>query len=255
MNVLQHKRLVETLSQWRQWRPRPRSEPRVLRRLSGGLTNESWLVEADSALAVVRLNSLNDQVLNIDRYRERVVLRAVSAAGIAPPVLYCRPEHSVLVVSYVEGETLEKKNRPEDWVAERIVGLIACIQELSLALPRFDYWRHLLHYEYWLQKYGLSIPEKFLEIKNSNFQKLIDFQNDSWQPVLVHHDLCPANIIDCRGKLMVIDWEYAAYGHRDWDSLAWIPASVDQNPAIELYRQLINGYWQLLHTHLLQVEE
>lgn len=250
MNVPQHNWLDEALNEWRQWRPQPRSKPMVMRRLNGGLTNESWLVEFDTGLAVVRINSPIDRVLNIDRYRERVVLQAVSAAGIAPPVLYCRPEQRVLVVSYVEGETLEKKYRPKDWVAERMGALIERIQGLSVALPRFDYWQHLLHYEHWLQKYGLSIPDKLQKLKNCNLQKLMDFQNAPWEPVLVHHDLCLANIIDCQGTLMVIDWEYAGYGHGSWDFAPWKSASVDKNSAIELYRQLINGYWQLLHTHL-----
>lgn len=66
-----------------------------------GLTNESWLVRTSDDAVVVRISNTAEDALQIDRFSEAAVLRAVDVAGIGAPVLMCDPRSRILVTRYV----------------------------------------------------------------------------------------------------------------------------------------------------------
>jgi aminoglycoside phosphotransferase (APT) family kinase protein len=240
--------LEAALDTWPRWQVALRERPRVVRELSGGFTNRSWLLESDQGSCVLRLNSPHDAHFNIDRQREKIILEAVSRQGLAPALWCCEPFLGFLVTDYIAGQPLEEAIAQKQQTTV-MTSLIARIQAVSLELPRFDYWQHLQHYENVLNNLGVAVPVELNNKINHNSDVLRTFQQSGWQPVLVHHDLNPQNLFVVNGEIVVIDWEYAAMGYGGMDR-----ADAENLPlAVSLLKSLINDYWWLLKSSL-QIE-
>ena len=93
--------LHQTLSEWRRWEVCLPGKPSLVKPLSGGITNLSYLVESGSRRAVVRVNTPHSKVLGIDRQREETLLRLLQPTGYVPKLLYVTGE--VLVTEFVDG--------------------------------------------------------------------------------------------------------------------------------------------------------
>src|SRR5260370_38663934 len=78
----------------------------VVSPLSGGLTNENYLVEAGGARYVVRLPGQSTELLSIDRANEVHNTRAAATTGIGPKVLEVVPDLHVMVLEFIEGPTM-----------------------------------------------------------------------------------------------------------------------------------------------------
>jgi len=82
--------LQQTLANWRQWNTgcdELAAQPTLVRELSGGLTNRSFLVASGDFKAVVRINALNSTDLGVDRQREGLILKLLQPTGAVPKVL------------------------------------------------------------------------------------------------------------------------------------------------------------------------
>lgn len=237
-------RLESALDDWRLWARRLTRRPTLVRPLTGGLTNQSWLIAAEDELAVVRINSLYDEWFAIDRERERIIYSAVADAGIAPALWYCAPEQGIMVTAFIPGQVWGEAELADGENCRRLQATLAPLQKISLPLPKFDYWCHLNHYEAVLLRQGVQIPEELAALKRRLSQEIKRFQQSGWQMQLVHHDLGPGNILATDKRLYVIDWEYAALGHPSMDRLA--ATTGEPQPVIALLQHLINEYWLLI---------
>ena len=241
-----HDRLAAALATWRHWQPAPTEAPRVVRALAGGLSNSSWLLESDRGPCVVRLNSRRDARFHVDRHREEVVLGALAQEAFAPRVWHCDPVGGVLVTAFVAGKPLPVDAVSDPAVVRQVERILDRLESLQLPLPRFDYWRHLCHYRDQVLASPLAIPDPLEQCFREHREALRTFQQASWQPVLVHHDLLPANLVDGPRGLVLLDWEYAAMGYAGMDRQLWTPGGDPYGAEIAAYSELINGYWHLL---------
>ena len=242
-------RLEEALSSWRQWCPRPAAAPRVVRRLVGGLTNVSWLVDAGGVRLVVRLNSPFDFEFNIDRGRELYILRAVAALGHAPLVYHADLERGFLVSGFIEGYAWAAQDVQRADNQHLLRELMLAVRRIPLPFPKFDYWAHLCHYERCLERRGIPIDSDLEEGKRENADAIRAFQNANWTPVLTHHDLGVGNLIQRGDRLYVLDWEYAAAGYEGMD----FPTNEEKLPEAAIVPELsrlIDGYWFLLKSRM-----
>lgn len=74
--------------------------------LTGGRSNESWLVRADGEAFVLRRDRGRVPAPVVDRERELTVLQAAAAAGLGPEVLHADPEAGILVTRWLDGHPL-----------------------------------------------------------------------------------------------------------------------------------------------------
>src|SRR5438874_6653138 len=78
--------------------------------LSGGLTNENYLVESEGRRYVMRLPGQSTELLSIDRENEVYNTKAAASTGIGPSV----PEHvaslDVMVLEFITGLTMSAKS-------------------------------------------------------------------------------------------------------------------------------------------------
>src|SRR5437762_5626513 len=74
--------------------------------LSGGLTNENYLVESGGQRYVMRLPGRSTELLSIDRANEVYNTKAAATTGIAPKVLEHVAGVDVMVLEFIPGPTM-----------------------------------------------------------------------------------------------------------------------------------------------------
>ena len=221
----------------------------MLQRLPGGRTNVSYLVEASGQRLVLRHNYQASAELGIDRERERKILVAAAAAGIAPQLVYC--DDRVMLAHYIDGEHWHHAAELGAGQAKQLLATIARVHSIRLDLPRYDYLAHAEAYRRQLQAQHGSLAtahERMLPL-------LHRFQDECRCHSLCHHDPLAGNVIASANRLYLIDWEYAGMGCRAFDFAAladhWggaitIPQlDCDQQLAALVYRHLCR-LWEAL---------
>ena len=242
--------LQQALMGWQDWAVSLAVQPTVIEALSGGLTNHSFLVEAGTYRAVVRINAENSLSLGIDRRREQDILAQLDTTGCVPATWFISDE--VLVSEYVLGRCWDASDLHNKTNRQKIRKILQKIQAVPLpegSQPR----KYLAYCQHYIQQLPLAIQtseqlfiDELLEAAN-----IID--QGSWTPVISHHDLVPENIIETNQRLFLLDWEYAAYGHPAIDVLR-VGGDVSSDPdaaCIKILQQGIDRLWYLLQ----EVEE
>jgi thiamine kinase-like enzyme len=200
------------LASWADWGPLFREPPKLVRELGGGLTNRSFLIEAGKRQFVLRLASPHDTLFGIDRHREQRILADAAAAGIAPPVHHHSVEHGILVSTYVDGKAFEPG--PTATGTNALVELARRIHALPTEIAVEDYYAHAERYRQRLESAGIALPAPLAAL-DDRIRDEHACGSDKPDAIRVcHRDLNRANIIDCAGRLYVIDWEVSCGQHR-----------------------------------------
>src|SRR5437588_3598714 len=74
--------------------------------LSGGLTNENYLVDADGQQYVMRIPGASTELLSIDRANEVHNTRAAATTGVGPAVLEHIPDLDLMALEFIPGTTM-----------------------------------------------------------------------------------------------------------------------------------------------------
>lgn len=247
---------------WPEWRLALDSPPSMIRRLAGGLTNQNYLLKAAGLRLVMRVNHSDSTGLGIDRQREQEILEKISGKAFAPVVFYCDPARGVLVTQYIEGYQWQPNELADTIKVDSLVNLVRQIHEISEHIPPFDYGAHVRNYWQQLLESNQPFPMTALKLYRSIEARLPDFQEAIKEPVLCHHDLTPANIIEnSDGQLLVLDWEYAGAGSplieavglaRYWqhpDLATRIHTRAEDKETLQLAEDIVDFYelaWSLL---------
>ena len=95
----------QIINEWRQWQAPFQSKPQIVSQLEGGLTNTSYLVEASSEHAVLRINNPQASQLGINRDTEITILQKIASTAVAPNYYFANSQY--LVSEYIDGETTD----------------------------------------------------------------------------------------------------------------------------------------------------
>lgn len=217
-------RVQTAVDTWVHWSLPLRCPPRVIKPLVGGLTNQSYLVNADGRRLVLRVNAQNGAALGIDRHREQTILAAIAGQDFAPLVVYCAPHEQLLVTEYIDGVHWSAYELAQS-TAKRtaLMALLERIHQCPVAASTFDYATHVRQYWQQLCVGQGPVPMQTYQLYRELEPLLDGFQTDIRHTVLCHHDLSPANIVeDATGRLLVLDWEFAGCGEQliDFATLA-----------------------------------
>jgi thiamine kinase-like enzyme len=208
--------LQQTLANWRQWntgRSDLTAQPTLVRELSGGRTNRSFLVAQDDFKAVVRINALNGASLGIDRQREGLILELLQSTGAVPKMLYRTDQ--VLVSVFHEGRPWDEQDSCSTEQMAALNLLLQRIQDVEITqLQRRNYVQYCQAY---IDQLGSAFAVEGLQQTILTAAAAIDAGD--WPAVICHHDLVPENILVTADGLIVLDWEYAALGHPALDAL------------------------------------
>jgi len=215
--------LDDCLTNWQQWPLNLKAPPKFISHLVGGLTNRSALIEIDGQRFVCRRNAPNGKSLGIDRFAEKKILHEVANAGIAPKILLCDPEQGVLISEFIAAEPCSKEALLDPSFLEKFSDYLNKIHSLKLDLPSRNYGEYIQAYWDNAEQRGLALKDKLYQERENllgTLAKLNESKNESKiSPVLCHHDLLPSNVLHlASGRLVFIDWEYAAMG---WPAFDW----------------------------------
>ena len=241
---------------WAHW---SRSAPRLVRPLTSGLTNRSYLIAADKIQLVLRINSPISNQLDLDRAAEAQALQLADRAGLCAPVIYCDPQHRYLVTRFVTGIPLDSTATGALAKLAQLLGRIhqlpTIAAELNIEQKIASYWRSVERDD------PLFNPLTALQQKVLPHITAADALSSG--NVLCHNDLLQNNLIDSSdGRLYAIDWEYAASGDPFYD-LAVIAEGHDldhsarhnllaaylQSPVTNADEQRLH-HWQIIYRYI-----
>lgn len=210
---------------WSQWSA---AKPVVIEPLLGGLTNQSFLISADSNMLVLRLNSAISAALDLNRAAEAQALQLASAAKLTAELVYCDQDYRYLVTQYLAGESF----LPTEQGLTQLATLLRQIHQLPAIDAVLDinakvasYWRAISP--------QLTFASSLKKLDAKIHQHISHAANLSSGLCLCHNDLLVDNLIangrdgsgdggreddrdggreECSnsGNLFAIDWEYAA---------------------------------------------
>jgi aminoglycoside phosphotransferase (APT) family kinase protein len=133
----------------------------VIEELSGGLTNTNYLVTADGVKHVVRIPGKSTELLAVDRANERHNAEAAAMTGISPPILEYLDYWNVMILAYIEGETMSAESLRSPEQARRIASSLRTLHTAPRFAKDFDMFRLTEFYLRVCDEHALTIPDGF----------------------------------------------------------------------------------------------
>ena len=237
-------KLEQTLAQWRHWQPKPSSQPVVVERLDRGISNFSVKVAAGDGQWVVRIDRVAPERLGLSRNAEWRAMQLAAAEGLCSHPVYRNPQIGCLVTPFQRGDSAPSTDD---------MNALATLLRGIHALPKIKFRLNPLHRALrYLAVVGEQImPQALMDVCES-------LDANAPEPVLCHNDLLRDNRLASGGRLLALDWEYAAVGDPFFDLAVivegdglddeqansllehWLdtPASPEQQHRLHLQRQV-----------------
>ncbi len=181
------------------------------RPLRGGITNANFLVEDGGRKYFVRIGS-DIPAHGVMRFNELAASRAAAAAGISPAVVHAQA--GVLVLDFIDGQTLDPQTVRRPDMLQRIVPLIRqCHVQIPLHFrgPALVFWVFQV-----LRDYAAGLVQDQARLA-AQLPRLLQIADEletvvgEIRLVFGHNDLLAANIIDDGHRLWLVDWDYAGF--------------------------------------------
>jgi thiamine kinase-like enzyme len=175
--------------------------------LSGGLTNENYLVEANGERYVMRLPGTSTELLSIDRVNEVANARAAASTGVGPKVLEHIPRLNIMVLEFIEGPTMSAPALQSAPMARRMADSFKRLHAAPRFLKDFDMFRLIEEYLGIAKEHRVTIP--------LDYRARLPLVGEIEQAVRVgalpsvscHNDLLCENFIDDGRSLRIVDYE------------------------------------------------
>jgi thiamine kinase-like enzyme len=199
------------LDGWRDWDIPPSARPTIVRELSGGRSNHSFLLDAAGERMVLRINVAEATLPGNGRSHETAIWRAASEASIAPPLLHADPSGVFLVSAYIESD-LPARPQDDPALARKALGLLQRCHCLEVDAPIIDYSSYIESYWRPIEANGLMVAPELWEQRKAMHSMIEEITGGGMATVLCHHDPVIENFVGTHERLYLLDWEYAARG-------------------------------------------
>ena len=177
--------------------------------LSGGLTNQNFLVTRGDERFVVRIPGASTELLAVDRRNERHNAEAAAATGVSPRILEYLEEWSVMVLEFIDGETMSPERLRETSMPPRIAASLHRLHAGPPFLHDFDMFRITDRYLGIVAGRDVRIPGGFRDRMDTvaDIERVLAVNAQPHVPC--HNDLLAENYIDDGRQLWIIDFEYS----------------------------------------------
>jgi thiamine kinase-like enzyme len=175
--------------------------------LSGGLTNENFLVEAGGERYVMRVPGQSTELLAIDRENEVYNTKAAATTGIGPRVLEHISGLDILVLEFIPGATMSPGSLQSKEMATRMAGSFHRLHDSPRFLKDFNMFRLIEQYLAIVEQHGVTIPGGYREWLPAvgRIEKAV--AANALPSVPCHNDLLCENFIDDGTALRIVDYE------------------------------------------------
>ena len=177
--------------------------------VDGGLTNQNFLVRDGEKKYFARIGKDIEEHL-IFRTNEISASKAASLAGIAPKLIFAG--EGIIIFEYIKSITFNS-----ELVIQKIDKIIKLIKNIHDEIPNFISGDPPLFWVFHVVKNYVN----FLKNNNSPYLNLLNELVDKssqlnklaspYDIVFCHNDFLPANFIENKLKIWVVDWEYAGF--------------------------------------------
>jgi thiamine kinase-like enzyme len=175
--------------------------------LSGGLTNDNYLVEADGNRYVMRVPGQSTELLTIDRANEVFNTKAAASTGIGPKVLEHVAGGDVMVLEFIPGPTMSAKTLQSRQMAARMALSFHRLHAAPRFLHDFNMFRLIETYLGIVEAHGVVIPDDYRDWLPTvgEIERAVGVAALPNAPC--HNDLLCENFIDDGVALRIVDYE------------------------------------------------
>jgi thiamine kinase len=205
--------------------------------LIGGTVNRSFSIETAAGRYFLRLHEPVSLALGADHGREAQLQEAAAAAGLAPPLVYADPAHGFAISRFLAGRVWTPGDFADAGQLAKLGGLLRRVHEVMppVAAP-FDLPRLLLGFSGRIAREAPGEAARLENLMDRARLSLAESGSDGRQKTLFHSDPHHSNLIELDdGRLLLVDWEYAAVGDPLFDLacvLAYYPQAVTHAAAL-----------------------
>jgi thiamine kinase-like enzyme len=175
--------------------------------LSGGLTNENYLVEAAGERYVMRIPGQSTELLSIDRANEVYNTKAAATTGIGPRVLEHVPGLDVLVLEFIPGPTMSAATLHSNEMARRMAESFKRLHSAPRFLKDFDMFRLIEYYLGIVDEHAVTIPAGYRDRLPEVARIERAVAAGALPSMPCHNDLLCENFIDDGSALRIVDYE------------------------------------------------
>jgi thiamine kinase-like enzyme len=175
--------------------------------LSGGLTNENYLVEAGGQRYVMRIPGQSTELLSIDRANEVYNTKAAASTGIGPRVLEHVPGLDILVLEFIPGRTMSAKTLQPREMPARMAESFRRLHASPRFLKDFNMFRLIEEYLSIVDGHGVTIPDGYRDWLPTIARIEQAVTVGGLPSVPCHNDLLCENFIDDGEALRIVDYE------------------------------------------------
>jgi thiamine kinase-like enzyme len=174
--------------------------------LSGGLTNENYLVEVGGKKYVMRLPGQSTELLSIDRANEVYNTKAAATTGIGPSVLEVAAG-DVMVLEFIPGPTMSAATLRSERMAARMAQSFHRLHAAPRFLQDFDMFRLIEYYLRIVDEHQIEIPPDYRDWLPAvaDIERAVAVAALPQAPC--HNDLLSENFIDDGAALRIVDYE------------------------------------------------
>lgn len=199
----------------------------VVRQLSDGPTNTSYLVRRGDELCVLRLDKPLAKELGLDRIAEHDIVETASLAGIGAEPLHFDADSGTSLRRYLPGRAWSETDLHD---AAKLQLLAHRLRDLHALPPVGNTFEPGLAARRYARQLGTTEAQDYADKANLI---LADLHYEPARECLCHNDLVAGNMVEIdvggvvrtgardRSGLMLIDWEYAGLGD-PWFDLALV---------------------------------
>ena len=175
--------------------------------LSGGLTNQNYLVEVEGARYVMRVPGQSTDLLAIDRENELHNTIAAAETGIGPRVLERVPGLDVMVLEFIPGATMSAETLQSVHMARRMAESFKRLHSAGRFQLDFNMFRLIERYLEIVDEHGVTIPHGYRDRLPvvAEIERAVAVH--ALPPVSCHNDLLCENFIDDGESLRIVDYE------------------------------------------------
>jgi len=175
--------------------------------LSGGLTNENYLVQLDGKRYVMRLPGQSTELLSIDRENEVFNTKAAATTGIGPRVLEHVAGDDVMVLEFIPGPTMSARALQSQRMVARMAQSFHRLHAGPRFLQDFNMFRLIEHYLRIVDEHRVTIPSDYRDWTTRIGEIERAASVHSLAQVPCHNDLLCENFIDDGSALRIVDYE------------------------------------------------
>jgi thiamine kinase-like enzyme len=175
--------------------------------LSGGLTNENYLVEVDGERYVMRLPGRSTELLAIDRENEVFNTKAAATTGVGPRVLEHVPGIDVMVLEFIAGTTMSAKALQAPAMPARMAESFRRLHGGPRFLSDFNMFRLIEYYLGIVDAHRVKIPRDYADWLPTVAEIESAVSAGGLPQAPCHNDLLCENFIDDGTSLRIVDYE------------------------------------------------